>query len=89
VRLRAHLARAIAMTPKLLVLEHPTARVTGEAEKDSLAADIARICEVRRLAALAMTNDEPFARAVAPRNLRLDPATGALRPLTKRWFGLL
>lgn len=89
VRLRAHLARAIAMTPRLLVLEHPTARVTTEAEKRAFAGDIARICEARQLAALAMTNDEPFARAVARQNFRLDGATGALRPLAKRWFGLL
>jgi putative ABC transport system ATP-binding protein len=86
VRLRAHLARAIAMTPKLLVLEHPTARVTNEAEKNPLAAEIARICEARRLTALALTNDDSFAKAVAPRNLTLDAASGELRPLKRRWF---
>lgn len=88
VRLRAHLARAVAMSPKLLVLEHPTARI-GETAKGLLAADIARVCEARRLAAIAMTNDEPFARAFASRNLRLDGATGELQPLKTRWFGLL
>lgn len=88
VRLRAHLVRAVAMSPKLLVLEHPTARI-GEMENSALAADIARVCEARQLAAMAMTNDEPFARAFASRNLRLDGASGELQPLKKRWFGLL
>jgi ABC-type nitrate/sulfonate/bicarbonate transport system ATPase subunit len=76
------------MTPKLLVLEHPTARI-DEAERGALAADIARVCDRRRLTALAMTNDEPFAQAIAPRNLWLVGATGQLQPLKKRWFGLL
>jgi NitT/TauT family transport system ATP-binding protein len=88
VRLRAHLARAVALSPKLLLLEHPTARAT-ETEKSAFAGDIARVCEARQLAALALTNDEPFARAVAPRNLRLEGATGELQPLKKRWLGLL
>jgi putative ABC transport system ATP-binding protein len=88
VRLRAHVARALALAPRLLLLEHPTARLPGDAQTSALAADIARLCHARQLAALAMTNDEPFARAVATRNLRLDAATGELEPLKKRWFGL-
>jgi ABC-type iron transport system FetAB ATPase subunit len=87
-RLRAHLARAVAMSPRLLVLEHPTAR-TAEAERRALGADITRVCDARQLAALALTNDEPFAQGIATRNLRLVGATGQLQPLKKRWFGLL
>jgi ABC-type lipoprotein export system ATPase subunit len=86
VRARAHLARAVALEPALLVLEHPTARLPEEA-RGAFAADIARLAASRRLAALVLTNDDPFARVVAPRNLRLDPATGQLQPLRRKWFG--
>jgi ABC-type lipoprotein export system ATPase subunit len=85
VRLRAHLARAVAMVPRLLVLEHPTARI-AEAARGALAADIARMCDARQLAAVAMTNDEPFAQTLAPRNLTLHASSGQVRPLKKGWF---
>ena len=84
-RLRAHLARAIALEPRLLLVEHPTARVGANA-RDSLARDLARVCESRRLATLMLTNDDAFARAAAGRNLTLDAATGELRPVRRGWF---
>ena len=84
-RLRTHLARAVALEPRLLMIEHPTARVTERA-RGQLAADVVRVCEHRRLTALIITNDEEFARSVADRNLELDAATGALRPLKRGWF---
>jgi NitT/TauT family transport system ATP-binding protein len=85
-RLRAHFARAVALSPRLLVIEHPTGRV-DEAARAPLAADIARVCEARGLSALVLTNDDAFAQAVAPKNLKLEGATGELRPLKKKWFG--
>lgn len=84
-RLRAHLARAVALSPGLLVVEHPTARVPEHA-RAALAADVARVCDARRLAALIVTNDDAFARGAATRNLRLEGATGELRPVRKGWF---
>lgn len=78
VRVRAHLARAVAMDPQLLVLEHPTASV-AEPARAALATDIVRVCERRRLAALVITLDAPFAKAVATRVLALNPATGDLK----------
>jgi hypothetical protein len=33
-----------------------------------------------------LTNDADFARAVAPRNLKLDGATGILKPIAKGWL---
>ena len=84
-RVLAHLARALATSPEFIVVEHPTADVEPEA-RVPLAGTIARACAARRIATLILTNDEDFARAVAPRNLRLDGATGALKPLKKRWF---
>lgn len=84
-RLRAHVARAVALAPRLLIVEHPTARVP-DAARAALASDIARVCDARALAALVITNDDAFAQGVAPRNLKVDAATGVLRPLKKGWF---
>ena len=86
VRVLAHLARALAPGPDVIVVEHPTAEVAAEA-RAPLASTVARACEARRVTTLILTNDEAFAKAVAPRNLRLDGATGQLKPLKKGWFG--
>lgn len=84
-RLRTHLARAVALSPGLLLVEHPTARVP-EGAREALAADIARVCDGRGLSALVITNDDAFAQGVAAKNLKLDAATGELRPLKRGWF---
>jgi thiamine transport system ATP-binding protein len=85
VRVLAHLARALATDPDFIVIEHPTAEVAADA-RAALAAAVARACDARGVATLILTNDEAFAKAVAPRNLRLDGATGQLKPLKKGWF---
>jgi ribose transport system ATP-binding protein len=85
IRVLAHLARALALNPEFIVVEHPTADV-APASRDGLARAVARACDSRRVAALVLTNDEVFAKAVAPRNLKLDGATGVLKPLKKGWF---
>jgi putative phosphonate transport system ATP-binding protein len=79
-RVRVHLARAIALEPALLVLEHPTLGLE-EAERPALARDVAAVADARRQTALIVTQDEAFAAASAHRALRLEPATGVLRPL--------
>lgn len=84
-RVRVHLARAVALSPRLLLMEHPTAHVP-EIARAAFAGDVARVCDARRLSALVLTNDDRFARAVASRNLTLDGATGELRTLKKGWF---
>ena len=84
-RARAHLARAVALDPVLLVLEHPTAQVP-EAALAAYAADIVRVTDARRMAALVLTQDQAFAQLVAHRTLRLKPATGALTPVKRGWF---
>jgi ABC-type transporter Mla maintaining outer membrane lipid asymmetry ATPase subunit MlaF len=86
VRVLVHLARALALGPDLIVVEHPSAEIPPAA-RGGLASAIARACDRRRVAALILTNDEAFAKEVAPRNLRLDGATGVLKPLKKSgWF---
>jgi ABC-type lipoprotein export system ATPase subunit len=81
VRMRAHLARAIAPGPALLLLEHPTARLESR-DAEAFAADVVRVARDRRLAALIITNDDAFAQAAADRTLHLQPATGELRRAT-------
>ena len=73
------------MAPQLLVLEHPTASV-AQPDRADLAADIVRVCERRRLATLAITLDEPFARAIAHRVLVLNGATGELKEKKRGWW---
>lgn len=87
IRARAHLARAVALNPQLLLIEHPTADV-ADVERLPLAADIASVVDARGASALVMTMDVEFAEAVAHRSLALQPATGALSPWKKKrgWF---
>jgi ABC-type lipoprotein export system ATPase subunit len=85
VRARVHLARAIALDPVILVLEHPTAAVPAPA-RDAYAADLARVTTGRGMATLMLTQDERFAQKVATKTLKLNPATGALRVLRRGWF---
>ena len=87
VRTRAHLARALAVNPELLLIEHPTAEV-AETERLPLARDIAAAAGGRGAAALIVTLDVEFAETVAHRSLALQPATGALGPWKTRrgWF---
>jgi ABC-type transporter Mla maintaining outer membrane lipid asymmetry ATPase subunit MlaF len=85
-RARAHLARAVALDPVLLVFEHPTVGVPEDAQPP-YAADIVRVLDGRQVAALVLTQDQAFAQRVAHRTLKLNPATGALAPVRRGWFG--
>jgi predicted ABC-type transport system involved in lysophospholipase L1 biosynthesis ATPase subunit len=84
---RVHLARALAIDPRVLVLEHPTVTLGAEAAP-GLAADVARVATARHLAVIAVTEDDRFADALGGRRVRLDAATGALAPARgwRRWF---
>jgi ABC-type transporter Mla maintaining outer membrane lipid asymmetry ATPase subunit MlaF len=85
VRARIHVARALALKPALLLLEHPTAGL-GDADRPVFAKDVVKILEGRRLTTLAITQDKPFATRVG-RALELVPATGHLKPVRRGWFG--
>jgi macrolide transport system ATP-binding/permease protein len=85
VRARIHFARALALTPALLLLEHPTAGL-GDADRAGFAEDIVRVLEGRRMTTLAVTQDKPFATRIG-RALELVPATGELKPVRRGWFG--
>jgi ABC-type transporter Mla maintaining outer membrane lipid asymmetry ATPase subunit MlaF len=88
VQARAHLARAVALGPALLVLEHPTAMVPAGAVP-ALAADIVRLAGARSLTVLAVTEDAGFAGIVAGRRLALDPSSGEVADARagRRWWG--
>ena len=76
-RIRARLARALALNPSVLLLDHPTATLE-EGMGPAFARDVRRISERRGLAAISLTMDKRFA-AAAGRVLTLDPASGSLK----------
>jgi ABC-type sulfate/molybdate transport systems ATPase subunit len=85
IRARVQLARAVALEPALLILEHPTADLPAR-ERARFAADIVSVTTARGLATLTITEDDEFARRVAERAFRLEPATGELKPVRRGWF---
>ena len=86
VKARCRLARALATTPAVLLLEHANALVPGDAA--GFGRDISALAKRRGMAVIALTADEAFAHAVAERVLALDAATGQLKARGgwRRWF---
>lgn len=83
-RARVHLARAIALGPSLLIMEHPTVGFTpGHARP--FGETVARVASARSLATLIISQDGEFSSAAAQRRLALQPATGELRA-PRRWI---
>lgn len=80
---RAHLARAIALEPVLLILEHPTVSLAS-AERRPFGETVARVAKSRKLATIIVSEDSEFLAAAADRRYRLHPASGDLR--TRRRF---
>lgn len=83
VRMRIHLARALALDPVMVLLEHPTAAL-DRAAVHAFGMTVASAARSRRLALLALTGDRTFVDAAGLRALTLEPGTGALRG-TSRW----
>jgi ABC-type transporter Mla maintaining outer membrane lipid asymmetry ATPase subunit MlaF len=84
-RTRVHLARAVALDPRLLLMEHPTVALD---EKDCgvFGALVARVCEARKLTMLAITQDLAFASAAAHETLALQAGTGRLNAARRSWW---
>jgi ABC-type transporter Mla maintaining outer membrane lipid asymmetry ATPase subunit MlaF len=78
-RARVRLARALALDPALVIVEHLTAAV-ARSDVRALAADVRAAADRRGAALLVLTADAEFARRVADRVLVLEPATGRLAP---------
>lgn len=87
-RVRVRLARALALEPDVLVLEHASAGLAA-AETAALAASIRAVVSRRGIALVAVTADRDFAAAVATRVLTLEPATGRLVDRRAGLFGRL
>lgn len=80
---RAHLARAVALEPALLILEHPTMALPS-GEGCPFGETVARVAQSRNLATIIVTEDADFATAAASRRYTLHAASGDLR--TRRRF---
>lgn len=74
---RVRLARALALDPRLLVAEHPSAPLPRDAVA-GFARELAAIASRRGLGVLAISADKDFVRALGGTALTLDPATGVL-----------
>lgn len=83
---RAHLARAVALQPVLLVLEHPTASLES-AERRPFGETVARVAAARGLATIIISEDADFSAAAAERRYTLHAASGDLKP-RRRFLGL-
>ena len=82
VQMRVHLARALALGPRLLIAEHPSASLPREAIS-GFGGDLGRAAKSRGLALVAITADDAFAKAIGGTRLELVPATGELRAMSR------
>ncbi len=85
-RVRVHLARALALDPKVLLLEHPTARLTPD-EASAFGHQLSGIGDRRQLGWLALTEDDAFVKAVGGRRCQLVAASGDVRETAHRPWG--
>lgn len=83
-RMRAQVARALALSPSLLLLEHPTVSLPRPSVA-AFARDVAAMADRRRLSTLAITEDADFAGPFAGRWVRVDAGTGEVVPARSKW----
>lgn len=74
---RVRLGRALALEPRLVVAEHPSATLPRPAV-DGFARDLARVVSARGAALLAISADREFTKALGGTALTLDPKSGVL-----------
>lgn len=83
-RVRVHLARALAVSPQVLILEHITAALEP-ADATSLAQSLVTIADDRNLAWMAISEDDAFVKALGSPVLALEPGSGDVKPFTQGW----
>ena len=84
-RSQIYLARALAFSPDILVLEHPTAHLQPDDGK-TLAEIVKRVSHTRGLTTIGLLMDERFAKATGGRRLLWQPATGDVTARSKLRF---
>jgi ABC-type transporter Mla maintaining outer membrane lipid asymmetry ATPase subunit MlaF len=87
-QVRVRLGRALALDPRILLLEYPNAMLSPD-DTPAFAADLSRIIAARQLTSVLMTSDRTFASAVADSVLTLQPATGHLKASPDGWVARL
>ena len=86
-RARIRVARALALDPAILLLEHVTASVPRE-DVGRFGTEVRALARRRGAAIIAMTADPDFAGVVADQALIHEPATGNLKDRRRTgWFG--
>jgi ABC-type methionine transport system ATPase subunit len=83
-RVRVHLARALAVSPQVLIVEHVTAALEP-ADATSLGQTLVNIADDRNLAWIAISEDEAFVQALGGTVLALEPGSGDVKPFTAGW----
>jgi ABC-type transporter Mla maintaining outer membrane lipid asymmetry ATPase subunit MlaF len=78
VRSQVYLARALALDPAILILEHPTANLTPDQARQ-YAAIVKAVSQQRRLTTVGLLMDETFAKATGGRLMFWQPATGEVK----------
>ncbi len=74
---RVRLGRALALDPRLVIAEHPSATLP-RSDVETFARDLARVAAGRGAALLAISADREFTRALGGTQLTLDARTGVL-----------
>ena len=77
-KVRTHLARALSIEPKIIVLEHATLGVPRD-DIAALAASILRAVDGRDVALVALSDDDVLSKGLKARRLKLNGGTGELR----------
>jgi ABC-type transporter Mla maintaining outer membrane lipid asymmetry ATPase subunit MlaF len=84
-RARLHLARALACTPSLVLLEHPTAAFSSVDERAAFGRSLQHAVADWNVGWVALSDDEDFVRATGVKAQVLDPRSGRLRPQARWW----
>jgi ABC-type methionine transport system ATPase subunit len=87
IRTRVRLGKALALDPRMLLAEHPTAALSLP-DVPRFVADLSGIAARRGLAMLVLTSDAAFVAAACRQVLSLRPATGALETASGWWSRL-
>jgi ABC-type transporter Mla maintaining outer membrane lipid asymmetry ATPase subunit MlaF len=77
-RSKIYLARALALDPAILVLEHPTANLSPDDAK-AFASIVREVSRQRSLTTIGLLMDEVFAKETGGRLLKWQPATGEVK----------